>query len=293
MIWQAWVGMGAAALGGWLLSAWYHQRLGTRANAQLEAQRKHHAQFLSMVSHELRTPLSSVLAFAEFLEDGLGGPLSPEQRGFVSRIQGATLQLQRLVDDLLDYNRITQGRFLLAIRTLEYRDLVAAIVAQARPTFDLKSQSLSIQLPDQSCSIQGDPERLGQVLLNLLSNASRYTPTGGRIEVEVRREGRDLRTWVRDNGPGIAPEALDRIFQPFVQASSEATPRQAGLGLGLAIAQGLVHAHCGALTVESTLGVGTAFCLQLPLASPGITHALGRPAPTQPLEPPVAQLSPV
>lgn len=288
MIWQAWMGMGAAAIAGWLLAAYVYQARVTRATAQLAEQQARHAQFLGMVSHELRTPLSSVLAFAEFLEDGLGGPLSEEQLVFVSRIQGATLQLQRLVDDLLDYNRISQGRFLLAIRPMEYRGLVAAIIDQARPVFDLKGQTLVVKLPAGPAPIQGDPERLGQVLLNLLSNASRYTPEGGRIEVEVRREGRDLLTWVRDNGPGIAPEALDRIFQPFVQISTDATPRQAGLGLGLAIAMGLVQAHGGRLSVESTVGVGTAFRLQMPLGSSGCTQSFDRVAVTQPLESPFA-----
>lgn len=289
MIWQTWIGMGAAACAGWLLSAWLYRARAARAIAQLTEERDRHAQFLGMVSHELRTPLSSVLAFAEFMEDGLGGPLSDEQMVFVSRIQGATLQLQRLVDDLLDYNRINQGRFMLAVRPMEYRSLVASITDQARPAFDLKHQSLSVTLPQETVSIQGDPERLGQVLLNLLSNASRYTPEGGRIEVEVRREGRELVTWVRDNGPGIAPEALERIFKPFVQVSSDATPRQAGLGLGLAIAMGLVKAHGGNLSVESTLGVGTAFRLNLPVACSGITNSLGRAAVTQPLETPFAR----
>jgi len=283
MIWQTWIGMGASALAGGLLSAAFFQRRLGRATRQLDEQRARQAQFLGMVSHELRTPLSSVLAFAEFLEDGLGGPLSEEQRVFVSRIQGATLQLQRLVDDLLDYNRITQGRFLLAMRPMEYRELVVSIVDQARPAFDLKGQTLTVTLPNQILSLQGDPERLGQVLLNLLSNASRYTPDGGRVEVEVRREGQNLQTWVRDNGPGIPPEALERIFHPFYQLSSEATPRQAGLGLGLAIALGLTQAHGGRLSVESTVGVGTAFRLQLPFEAKGSTHALTQPAVTQPL----------
>ncbi len=289
MIWQTWVGLGAAACAGGLLSAWLYRGRAVRAIAQLKEERDRHAQFLGMVSHELRTPLSSVLAFAEFLEDGLGGPLTEEQRVFVARIQGATLQLQRLVDDLLDYNRIDQGRFLLAVRPMEYRGLVVSIVDQARPAFDLKGQTLSVKLPDESTSLQGDPERLGQVLLNLLSNASRYTPEGSRVEVEVCREDAQLVTWVRDDGPGIAPEALDRIFRPFVQLASDATPRQAGLGLGLAIALGLVKAHGGQLSVESTVGVGTAFRLQLPMAIAGITHSLGRAAITQPLEAPFAR----
>ncbi|HEY9854551.1 MAG TPA: HAMP domain-containing sensor histidine kinase [Stenomitos sp.] len=286
MIWQTWIGAGAAALAGGLLSAAFYQRRLGRATRKLDEQRQRHAQFLGMVSHELRTPLSSVLAFAEFLEDGLGGPLTAEQRVFVSRIQGATLQLQRLVDDLLDYNRITQGRFMLAIRPMEYRELVASIVDQVRPAFDLKGQTLTVVLPDHAVTLQADPERLGQVLLNLLSNASRYTPDGGRVEVEVRREGENLHTWVRDNGPGIPSAALERIFQPFYQISSEATPRQAGLGLGLAIALGLTRAHGGHLSVESTVGAGTAFRLQLPIEIKGCTHALTQPAVTQPLAQP-------
>lgn len=290
MSWEAWGGMGVAALGGWLLSTWHHRHRTARTLALLEAQRQRHDQFLGMVSHELRTPLSSVLAFAEFLEDGLGGPLTEDQRVFVSRIQSATMQLQRLVEDLLDYNRITQGHFQLAVRPMEYLTLVSSIVAQAHPAFDLKRQTLTIRLPERSALIQGDPERLGQVLLNLLSNASRYTPEGGHIEVEVQRKGGDLLTWVRDDGPGIAPEALERIFQPFFQISSEATPRKAGLGLGLAIARGLVLAHGGHLDVESTVGAGTAFQLQLPIASMGITHALEGASVTQPLEAPLARV---
>lgn len=288
MTWEAWVGMGAGALGAWLLSTWHHRRREALAIARLEEQRLRHEQFLGMVSHELRTPLSSVLAFAEFLEDGLGGPLTEDQQVFVSRIQGATMQLQRLVEDLLDYNRITQGHFTLAMRPMEYLGLVSAIVAQAKPAFDLKNQTLVIRLPESSAFLQGDPERLGQVLLNLLSNASRYTPEGSRVEVQVKRMGNELITWVRDNGPGIAPDALERIFQPFFQISSEATPRKAGLGLGLAIARGLVLAHGGHLCVESTVGEGTSFRLHLPLVHSGITHALGHARVTQPLESPFA-----
>jgi signal transduction histidine kinase len=245
----------------------------------------HVANFLGMISHELRTPLSSVLAFAEFLEDGIGGPLTREQGGYVNRIQVATAQMQRLVDDLLDYHRISQGRFQLACRPLNYRELVKGVIAQARPAFNAKHQHLDLLLPQHPAAVYGDPERLAQVMLNLLSNASRYTPEGAEIQVEVTCEGGEVVTRVVDNGPGIPPEAQAHLFEPFFQANAGATSRKSGLGLGLAIARGLMLAHDGSLAVENVPGGGAVFIVRMPLAAGGFTLPLERAAPTQPLQP--------
>lgn len=287
------LGAGAATL---VTSLVYRRRRARDLEAalaeRLRANDARVARFLGMISHELRTPLSSVLAFAEFLEDGLGGPLSKDQGVYVNRIQVATAQMQRLVDDLLDYHRVSQGRFQLACRPLNYCELVKAAVAQARPAFQAKQQRLEVILPHHLAPVYGDPERLAQVLLNLLSNASRYTPDGAAVRVEVAREGVEVATRVADNGPGIAREALPQLFEPFFQAQAGATPRQSGLGLGLAIARGLVLAHHGELSAQSALGKGSIFTVRLPLAAAGFTLPLERAAPTQPLElPPGMRLS--
>ncbi|MBO9541226.1 HAMP domain-containing histidine kinase [bacterium] len=286
------LGAGAA----WLATSLAHRRRARALEAaisdRLHANDARVARFLSMISHELRTPLSSVLAFAEFLEDGLGGPLTKDQGAYVNRIQVATAQMQRLVDDLLDYHRVSQGRFQLACRPLNYCELVKGVVAQARPAFKTKEQRLELILPHHLAPVYGDPERLAQVLLNLLSNASRYTPHGASVRVEVAREGVEIATRVIDNGPGISAEAQAQLFEPFFQAQGGATSRQSGLGLGLAIAQGLMLAHHGELSVESAPGKGTVFTARMPLAAAGFTLPLERAALTQPLElPPSMQLS--
>lgn len=279
------LGAGVASL---VTSAVYRLRRARDVEAalaeRLRANDTRVARFLGMISHELRTPLSSVLAFAEFLEDGLGGPLTKDQGVYVNRIQVATAQMQRLVDDLLDYHRVSQGRFQLACRPLNYTELVKAAVAQARPAFQAKQQRLETILPHHLAPVYGDPERLAQVLLNLLSNASRYTPEGATVRVEVAREGVEVATRVVDNGPGIPKEAMAHLFEPFFQVQAGATSRQSGLGLGLAIARGLVLAHLGDLSVESTPGKGSIFTIRLPLAAAGFTLPFERAAVTQPLE---------
>ncbi|HEY9898433.1 MAG TPA: HAMP domain-containing sensor histidine kinase [Pantanalinema sp.] len=283
--------LAGALIGGatWLVTSLAHRRREREREAalveRLAANDARVAHFLGMISHELRTPLSSVLAFAEFLEDGLGGPLSRDQGVYVNRIQVATAQMQRLVDDLLDYHRVSQGRFQLACRPLNYCELVKGALAQARPAFSAKHQRLELVLPHHLAPVYGDPERLSQVLLNLLSNASRYTPEGAEVRVEVAREGVEVATRVVDDGPGISQEAVAHLFEPFFQANAGATSRQSGLGLGLAIARGLMLAHHGSLSVESAPGKGAVFVARMPLAAAGFTLPLERAALTQPLQP--------
>jgi PAS domain S-box-containing protein len=220
--------------------------------------------FVHSVSHELRTPLTSILGFAEFLEDELGGPLTPQQREYVAEIEAGTRRLERLVDDLLDFARIEAGTFKLKCQPgdlgVRAREVVASLQPQARQS----RLTLSLEVPDEPLPLVMDPQRVGQVLINLINNAIKFTPAEGHITVRVRHApNQALRVEVADTGEGIAPADVPRLFKRFSQLDN--AHRKGGSGLGLSISKVLVEAHGGRIGVESRLGVGSTFWFTLPV----------------------------
>ncbi|MNR78932.1 Alkaline phosphatase synthesis sensor protein PhoR [compost metagenome] len=233
-----------------------------RAYDQLKELDRLKSNFVNSVSHELRTPLTSILGYAEFLEDRIGGDLTLTQQDFVHQIQASSNRLMRLLDDLLDFARMDAGTFILHVRAFDLRDKVAAIAASLRPQAEAAQLTLQTELPDGPLPIRGDAQRVGQVLINLINNAIKFTPPGGTIRVRTHplEGGQGVRCEVVDTGPGIAEADLPKLFQRFSQVG----PQAAGSGLGLSISKALVEAHGGQIGVMSGLGRGATFWFTLP-----------------------------
>ncbi|MFP5501417.1 MAG: sensor histidine kinase, partial [Candidatus Sericytochromatia bacterium] len=223
--------------------------------------------FVNAISHDLRIPVTGLVGYAEFLEDEIGGPLTPEQREFVTGIQEAAARMTGLLDDLLDFARMEAHQMKIAPRPIRYADAMEEALRTFRPPAQKKGLSLGAELPPDLPAVQADPVRLMQVLSNLLSNAIKFTPEGGRVVVRVRCDGRECRTEVQDTGVGLAPEDAAHIFERFYQA--EAGRRAGGTGLGLSIVKAIVEGHGGRVGLESQVGEGSTFWFTLPLAEPG------------------------
>lgn len=220
--------------------------------------------FLATLAHELRNPLAPIRSVAQLL----GSPaLAPQQLQFAqSVIQRQVKHMAWLLDDLLDVARITQGKLALKIERVTLTSIVDAAVETSRPLLDSKSHHLVVNLPAQEIQLDADPLRLSQVLSNLLTNAAKYTDAGGHIELSGAVQAGQLLLTVKDNGIGIAPDALQRIFTMFSQVDGASVRAEGGLGIGLALAKGLIELHGGAVDVRSVgLGHGSAFTARLPL----------------------------
>ena len=220
-------------------------------------------EFLAMLGHELRNPLAPIRTAVQLLRlrDG-GGPEVVRARGVIER---QAEHLSRLVDDLLEVSRITSGKIRLKRGTVEVGALVARAVETCRPVIEARRHELSLTVPDRPVRVVGDAIRLAQVLSNLLNNAAKYTPEGGRISLHVRREGAAVALVVTDSGPGIPVEMLERVFELFAQADRSLDRAQGGLGLGLTLARRLVEMHDGTLhAVARGQGDGAELVVRLP-----------------------------
>lgn len=220
--------------------------------------------FVNAVSHELRTPLTSIFGYVEFLEDELGGPLSPKQGEFVQQILLGAKRLEYLLNDLLDFARIEAGTFRLNKEESDFRAKVVEIVDSFQPQSEMAHIALTMELPEEPLVLEMDPQRIGQVLINLVSNALKFTPAGGSVRVLARVEGNELCCEVQDTGVGIAHEDMSRLFKRFSQLEAGVRSGK-GTGLGLSISKALVEAHGGTIGVESEPGHGSTFWFTLPL----------------------------
>jgi two-component system CheB/CheR fusion protein len=236
------------------------------ARAQAEAATRAKDHFLAVLSHELRTPLTPVLMAAATLSRhrDLPEPVR-DALGIIKR----NVQLEaKLVDDLLDVSRIVHGKMELERVPIDMHEVVQRAVAVMQPDLEKKNQRLTVALEAERHHLTGDATRLQQVVWNLLGNASKFSPEGGRIQVRTRNEAGSLLVEVTDNGIGIEPEAAARIFEAFAQANVTITREFGGLGLGLSISKATVGAHGGHLRVESAgSGQGATFIVSLPLPS--------------------------
>ncbi|RMH09922.1 MAG: GAF domain-containing protein [Nitrospirae bacterium] len=245
-----------------------NQQLKT-TNQQLQEMNRVKSRFLSHCSHELRTPLASIKGFTDNLLAGLAGPLTDKQQIYLARITANADRLTRMISDLLDLTRIEAGKIPLSWAVVDLSALARDVAEQFHPLMDTKGQRLLVHCLDDPCLLQGDADRLTQVLTNLVHNASKFTPEGGTITIQVNRRTPEVAMMsVTDTGPGIAEDVLPQIFDPFFQAESEQEVGTKGLGLGLAIAKQLVELHHGMIAVESRIGEGTTFCVTLPTAQP-------------------------
>ena len=236
------------------------------ANERLLEQDKLKTRFYASMNHELRTPLNSILGFAEDALDGLAGPLTPELRTYFATIQNSGQRQLALVTDILDLAKLQAGRMTLEATDVPLAEALADLAALMRPLVARKGQDLALDVAP-GLAVRADPEKLHQILLNLVGNAHKYTPEGGRIAVVADRDGAMVRLRVQDTGIGVPAADVPHLFEEFHQVRRGRMGRAPGTGLGLAITKSLVDLHGGRITVASEPGVGTTFTLLLPPAS--------------------------
>ncbi|HET9226900.1 MAG TPA: ATP-binding protein [Thermoanaerobaculia bacterium] len=239
------------------------EELRARADALAESDRRKD-EFLAMLAHELRNPLGAI-ANASYVLDQIGVE-NPPMRRAAAVIQRQIQHLVRRVDDLLDVSRITRGKIELRLQPLDLRDVVRGAVETSRPVVEAKEHMLRVELPPEPLPVHADPTRLEQVLGNLVRNAAKYTEPGGRIEVEAWSESGEAAVRVRDNGIGIPPELLPRIFDLFIQGEQSLDRSGGGLGIGLTLVRRLVEMHGGRVEARSKgEGQGSELEVRLPL----------------------------
>lgn len=229
------------------------------------------SEFVNAVTHELRTPLTSVVGYAELLEDEISGSLTQHQREFVRQIQLGSTRLEYLLNDLLDFARLEAGTFRLRCEATDASAKVKEVVESLRPLAEAAALDLRVICPDEPLVLVMDGQRMGQVVINFVSNALKFTPPRGRIEIRIGLDGESLRCEVEDTGEGIVREDLPKLFKRFSQLKG-GVAKGKGTGLGLAISKALVEAHGGSIGVESTPGVGSTFWFTLPMqpSEPGM-----------------------
>ncbi|WAS96560.1 ATP-binding protein [Nannocystis punicea] len=248
------------------------------AEAALEAANRSKDEFLAMLSHELRNPLAPLRSVADsLLRRDLSGPARARAYAIIDR---QVTHLTRLVDDLLDVSRITRGKTELRQETVDLARIAEQAVEMARPAIDERRHTLTVTLPPQPLHVHGDPVRLIQVVFNLLGNAAKYTEPGGRIWLAVEREGRGALLRVTDDGMGMPPELVPRVFDLFAQGDRTLDRAQGGLGLGLTLVHRLVEMHHGSVQAASPgLGQGSEFVVRLPALDAAAAVAPPPPSP--------------
>jgi signal transduction histidine kinase len=240
------------------------------ANARLKELDRIKSQFLANMSHELRTPLNSIIGFSEVLQDGILGEVSEQQHSALEEIHRSSKHLLDLINDLLDFSRIENGRLTLHKTTFNLCDLLDEVKTIIHPLVAKKSQALDIRQETGMPLICADRLRLKQILVNLMGNASKFTPAGGHITLTCSpKEDGQLLFSVADDGIGIRPEDQEIIFEEFRQVDGTVTRTETGSGLGLTISKRLVELAGGQIWVESQLGKGAVFSFLLPVVVEG------------------------
>jgi signal transduction histidine kinase len=231
---------------------------------QLERANRVKTEFLAVMSHELRTPLNAIGGYAELIDLGIHGPVTPDQHTALSRIQLSQRHLLGLIESVSSYARIEAGATRYDLTDVLVDDVLRACEAIVLPQARAKRIDLRSAGWEPTLRMRADPPKAQQILLNLLSNALKFTHATGTVTFDCLAEDELVRIRVRDTGPGVAEEYLERIFQPFVQIDTGLSSRQEGTGLGLAISRDLARGMGGDLIVESAVGAGSTFTLILP-----------------------------
>jgi signal transduction histidine kinase len=249
-----------------------HRAALAEANATLEAQAEEldaanraKSDFLATMSHELRTPLNAIAGYADLLLAGVRGELTPPQRSDIERMKRSGQHLLGLINDILNFAKLEAGQVEFHISQVRVAPLLQSLEELVRPQVDAKSLSYEQGLAVDDLAIHGDAEKIRQVLLNLVTNAVKFTDAGGRISVDCDADESRVFIRVRDTGRGIPEQHLAHIFDPFIQIDRERTPRsQQGVGLGLSISRDLARGMGGSLSAVSAVGEGSTFTLSLP-----------------------------
>jgi signal transduction histidine kinase len=233
------------------------------ANQQLTEMSKLQQEFISVASHEFRTALTSIQGFSELLQSEDFTP--KEVKDYASDIHIDATRLNRMITDLLDIERMKAGKMSIHLERLDLNALLTQLIEKTRTTIPAK-YSLQLQLDQALPPIDGDCDKLTQVILNLLSNAMKYSPDGSAILVSSRMEEEVAHLSVQDHGIGLAPENVDRLFIPYNRINTEGNRHIKGTGLGLVIIREICELHHGKVWVESTLGQGSTFHIILPMS---------------------------
>ncbi|MGE0546721.1 MAG: sensor histidine kinase [Kofleriaceae bacterium] len=252
----------------------HNQRL-QRAVARLEELDRLKSNFLATMSHELRTPLTSVIGYAEMMTEGLAGPVTTDQREYLTTILGKADQLLGLITSVLEVSSLETGQLTLERTMLSIAELVASEIATFQPQANRRGIAIQVDI-EASITVLGDRRKIRQVVTSLLSNAVKFTPDRGNVGVAVRtgplEPGNDdgeraVQLVVRDSGIGISRDQVAKIFEPFFQVDSSSTRAFGGTGLGLTLAKAYVEAHGGRIWVDTAPGQGSTFTASFPVRS--------------------------
>jgi signal transduction histidine kinase len=241
-------------------------------NRKLEAANRHKTSFLANMSHELRTPLNAILGFSELLIDSTDAqfPVATRQR-FLGQIHSSGKHLLGLINDVLDLSKVEAGQMELRLQTVSVAEVVAQVTSTMEPLAAQKRIALAARAEDAG-QVVADEAKLKQMILNLVSNAIKFTPEGGKVNIRATRVTDRLEICVSDNGIGVAKEDLPLLFKEFQQIDSGANRMQQGTGLGLALTRSFAILHGGDVRVQSEPGKGSRFTIDLPLAGPALHH---------------------
>jgi signal transduction histidine kinase len=239
------------------------------AAVELEDLERLRTDLLSTIAHEVRTPLTVVRTSAGLLLDPASKPTAEQRRTMIETIGRNADRMQRLIDEILDLARFRSGAIRLQLRRFDARDLAGSAVAAVAPLAALRGQHLAIRADAAAATrVYGDHRRLERALVNLVSNAQRFSPDGATVDVAIFREGDTVRWSVTDRGPGIPEDDQPRLFERFFVGRSDRHGRAEGTGLGLPTALAIAQAHGGSIEVESRPGLGSTFALAVPIDGP-------------------------
>lgn len=246
------------------------------ANAELREASLRKSEFVSIVSHDLRTPLTAIGGFVDNLLEGIAGPLNEKQRRYLDRVNTNIGRLVRMINDLLDLSKLEAGTLPFEPKTIAIADLVETLLDSLQPLAREKSLCLRSTVQDRDLMVQGDPDKLTQVMTNLIQNACKFTPAAGEVRLDITADGADFaQVCVSDTGCGIPPDELPRVFEKFYRGTSSRGEAR-GAGLGLAIVKQFVELHHGRIWVESAPQQGSRFYFTIPLTRRSGPPAVGR-----------------
>ena len=232
----------------------------------VEAANRHKSEFLANMSHELRTPLNAIIGFSEVLSQRMFGEINPKQGEYLGDIQASGQHLLALINDILDLSKVEAGKMELQLSRFSLADALQAVVMMVRERAAGRGIALSTDIDPEIGLVEADERKVKQVVLNLLTNAVKFTPAGGQVQLRATRDGDGVAVAIIDTGVGIAPADQARVFEEFAQARGGASGEQEGTGLGLTLSRKFVELHGGKIWVESELGKGSTFTFTLPIA---------------------------